>query len=117
MSLINMKLLKDDSIIYNMENIEAEINEKYIKFELDNTTNIYELLEEGCIFTRENDEFRFKLNTIKKEATYLLKETNTLLDIIVEKCEYFVYPDKTKITYKLESDDCLNSIELTKGDN
>ena len=100
------------------------MNEQIIK-EISNTSNIkissiqnvLKLLEEGCIFTRENDEFRFKLDTIKKEATYLLKETNTLLDIIVEKCEYFVYPDKTEITYKLESDDCLNSIELTKGDN
>ena len=54
---------------------------------------------------------------LKKEATYLLKETNTLLDIIVEKCEFEDFKDKIRLSYQLESDDCLNIIEIEKGEN
>ena len=94
MSLINVKLSKDNNIFYNLENIEALVNEKVIEFEIENTKNVYNISVEGCIFKRENDEFEFVLDTIKKEATYLLKETNTLLDIIVEKCEFEDFKDK-----------------------
>ena len=34
MSLINMKLSKDNNIFYNLENIEALVNEKVIEFEI-----------------------------------------------------------------------------------
>lgn len=117
MSLINMKLSKDNNIFYNLENIEALVNEKVIEFEIENTKNVYNIFDEGCIFKRENDEFEFVLDTIKKEATYLLKETNTLLDIIVEKCEFEDFKDKIRLSYQLESDDCLNIIEIEKGEN
>ena len=117
MSLINMKLSKDNNIFYNLENIEALVNEKVIEFEIENTKNDYNISDKGCIFKRENDEFEFVLDTIKKEATYLLKETNTLLDIIVEKCEFEDFKDKIRLSYQLESDDCLNIIEIEKGEN
>ena len=98
MSLINMKLSKDNNIFYNLENIEALVNEKVIEFEIENTKNVYNISDKGCIFKRENDEFEFVLDTIKKEATYLLKETNTLLDIIVEKCEFEDFKDKIRLS-------------------
>ena len=69
MSLINMKLSKDNNIFYNLENIEALVNEKVIEFEIENTKNVYNISGEGCIFKRENDEFEFVLDTIKKEAS------------------------------------------------
>lgn len=116
MSLINMKLSKDNNIFYNLENIEALVDEDKIEFEIENTKNVYNILNEGCIFTRENEEFEFVLDTLKKEATYLLKETNTLLDIIVEKCEFEYLNGKIKLSYQLESDDCLNTIEIEKGE-
>ena len=59
MSLINMKLSKDNNIFYNLENIEALVNEKVIEFEIENTKNVYNISDEGCIFKRENDEFEF----------------------------------------------------------
>ena len=61
MSLINMKLSKDNNIFYNLENIEALVNEKVIEFEIENTKNVYNISDKGCIFKRENDEFEFVL--------------------------------------------------------
>ena len=70
MSLINMKLSKDNNIFYNLENIEALVNEKVIEFEIENTKNVYNISDEGCIFKRENDEFEFVLDTINNNEFF-----------------------------------------------
>lgn len=117
MALINMKLFKDDEKYYDLTNIETKIvnndTDKVIEFLIDNIINTYKLNENGCIFIRENAEYKFTLDTINNQSTYLLKETDTLLDIKVEKCEYKKTAEKITIKYQLETDDNLNTIEIS----
>lgn len=116
----HMKLFKDDNVYYNISKIEGiktiEENKTIGKFTFENIENTFEVDTEGCIFKRENDEFTFTLNTSKKEATYLLKETNSLLNIQVEKCEFFNLENKWVLKYQLETDDNLNTIEIIQGE-
>lgn len=120
MSLINMKLFKDDKQYYDLKNIESKVknneNNKVLEFIIDNIVNTYIIDESGCIFIRENNEFKFILDTIKKEATYLLKEIDTTFDIKVEKCDLIKNDNRLTIKYQLETDDNLNIIEITKGE-
>ena len=111
MPLINMKLYKDNEKYYDLKNVEVTFEDNIIEFQIEGTIISFELQNYGCIFTRENDEFRFILNTNKEESTYLLKETDTLLDIIVERCNFKRKDDIVTIEYQLETDDCLNKIE------
>jgi hypothetical protein len=112
-----MKLFKDDEKYYDLTNIETKIvnndTDKVIEFLIDNIINTYKLNENGCIFIRENAEYKFTLDTINNQSTYLLKETDTLLDIKVEKCEYKKTAEKITIKYQLETDDNLNTIEIS----
>lgn len=112
MSLINMKLYKDSEKYYDVKEKEAKNEDNIIEFDIENINNMFEFQDYGCLFTRENDEFRFILDTNEEEATYLLKETNTLLDIKVERCNFKRKRNQVIIEYQLETDDCLNKIEL-----
>lgn len=119
--LIDMKLSKDNKVFYDLKDIKATIDSKekneVISFEVENIKNTYEIYDDGCILYRENDEFEFKLNTIKKESTYLLKEVDNKFDINVEKCEYKKKGNQIIIEYKLETDETTNKIEIIKGDS
>lgn len=117
--LVDMKLFNDDEICYNMKAINATLDEKkdykILIFDLDNIKNMYKIYDNGCILYRENNEFKFKLDTIKNESTYLLKEVNNLFDIAIENCEYKNLNNKIIIQYQLETDDHLKKIEVTIG--
>lgn len=120
MALINMKLFKDDDKYFDLVKIKANYkNEKdckYLEFILDNILNTYKIYENGCIFIRENNEFKFILDTAKNKSTYLLKKIDTTFDIKVEKCEFKNTEEKLIIKYQLETDDNLNTIEISKGE-
>ena len=61
---------------------------------------------------RENNEFRFELDLIKRIATYLLKEKNALFDIEVEEINYDKDNTRTLVEYKVSSDNEKTRIEL-----
>ena len=117
--LIDMKLYKDNEICYDLNDIKAEVvkkdNYEIISFKDENIKNIIDVYNEGCILYRKNDEFEFKLDTIKNESTYLLKEIDSTFNIKIEKCEYKKEGNKIIIEYKLETDESVNKIELIKG--
>ena len=116
MSSVNMKLYKDNDIFYSLENIESSFEDNILKFNAENTDNEFNLNDYGCIFTRENDEFRFILNLIDETSTFLLKETDTLLDVKVERCNFKRKNDEIIIEYQLETDDALNKIHIEIGE-
>ena len=116
MSLIKMKLYKDDDIYYDMKDVNGTFLDDILKFEVENTNNEFNLSDYGCVFTRENNEFRFILNLIEETATFLLKETDTLLDVKVERCNFKRKKNEILIEYQLETDDCLNKIEIEIGE-
>ena len=116
MSLIKMKMYKDNDVYYDIKDINGTFLDDILKFEVENTNNEFNLSDYGCIFTRENDEFRFILDLIEETATFLLKETDTLLDVKVERCNFKRKKNNILIEYQLETDDCLNKIELEIGE-
>ena len=117
--LIDMKLYKDNEIFYDLNEIKAEVvkkdNYEIISFEVDNIKNVIDVYNEGCILYRKNEEFEFKLDTIKNESTYFLKEIDSTFDINIEKCEYKNIENKIIIEYKIETDEAVNKIEIVKG--
>lgn len=116
MPLINMKLYKDNEKYYDLKNINASLEENTIQFLVNGTNTSFDLQDYGCVFSRENDEFRFTVDTNEVESTYYLKETDTLLDVKVERCNFKRKKDIIIIEYQLETDDCLNKIELEMKD-
>lgn len=112
MPVINMKLYKDDNKYYDLNNINVFLEDEIIKFDIDGIKNIFDLRDYGCIFIRESDEFKFVLDTNEEVSTYHLKETDTLLDLKVERCNFKRKKNNIAIEYQLETDDCLNKIEL-----
>ena len=88
MPVINMKLYKNDSEYYKLKNIDIVLHDEILEFDIDGVKNIFDLSDYGCIFIRENDEFKFMLDTNEELATYHLKETDTLLDVKVERCNF-----------------------------
>ena len=117
--LIDMKLYKDNEIFYDLNDIKAEVikkdNYEIISFDVENIKNIIDVYNEGCILYRKNDEFEFKLDTIKNESTYFLKEIDSTFDINIEKCEHKNIKDKIIIEYKIETDESVSRIEIIKG--
>lgn len=117
--LIDMKLYKDNEIFYDLNDIKAEVIKKddyeIISFEVENIKNVIDVYNDGCILYRKNDEFEFKLDTIKNESTYFLKEIDSTFDINIEKCEYENIENKIIIEYKIETDEVVNKIEIVKG--
>ena len=116
MSLVKMKLYKDNDIYYDLKDIDASFLDNILKFNVENTDNEFNLNDYGCIFTRENDEFKFALDLTCETATFLLKETDTLLDVKVERSNFKRKKNNILIEYQLETDDCLNKIELEIGE-
>lgn len=118
---INLKLIKDKEIIIDEKNLNCtkeinDNNEKTLQFNMHSVDNIIKISKEKIIYIRENEEFRFELNSIEKNATYLLKEQDLLLDIKVEKINYEIEENKMTFIYQLESDESVNKVEITKGE-
>ena len=60
MPVMNMKLYKDNNKYYDLKNIDIKNDEDIIEFDIDGVKNILDLKDFGCVFSRENDEFKFK---------------------------------------------------------
>ncbi len=84
-----------DSYLFHLENVKTSINNQY--------------------FTRETDEYMFKLDLINKTASYLLKEKNMLFDIEVEMLN--ISDDKKIIEYKISSDEEQTKIIIEENKN
>ncbi len=106
--LLNIKLYKDKKIEKEYKNIKALLNNKKYTFKLDNIkTSISDRM-----FTRENDEFKFTLDILKKEATYYLKEKNILFDIEVLNLSSKNEDNNIILEYRLSSDDASFKIVI-----
>ncbi len=116
MSLVKMKLYKDNDMYYDLKDIKSTFLNNILRFDSENTRNEFNLNDYGCIFTRENDEFKFILDLTEEKSTFLLKETDTLLDVKVERCKFKRQKNNIYIEYQLEIDDCLNKIEIEIGE-
>lgn len=89
--------------------IGLEIN-KGLTFFLDEIKTT--ITEEELI--RENKEYAFKLNFIKNECTYYLKENNMLFTIkVLEKSFYLQKENSIMIKYHIETEEEPLKIEIS----
>lgn len=76
---INWKLISDNKVIINLENIECEFENNVIKYYEDiHTLNIIDLNED--LYIRENTDFLFRIDFKNKIFNYILKENNISIE-------------------------------------
>lgn len=102
--LINWSLLNDGKIVINNKNIECEFEvDKFIKYlENKETMNIIDL--ENKFFSRENNEFIFKIDFNKNTFSYILKENNITVEDKIE-CKIIEKNNIINLKYKLDEEE------------
>lgn len=99
---INIILYEKNKIIKKYNNIKAIIHDDKIIF---NTDKIKNTLTE-TYYLREDNDYLFYLNIIKKECTITLRETNNIFDIKVTKANYLKDNNNNiSLEYKIESNE------------
>lgn len=103
--------------LYRKERLEKEYK-SIIALEKNNTLTFFidkiktTITKEELI--RENEEFTFKINFLKNECTYYLKENHMLFDIkVLEKSFYKQEEKSIIIKYFIETDEEPLKIEIT----
>lgn len=63
---------------------------------------------------RENNEFKFELHFSKEKTSnsYLLKETNTVLDMVIETKVLEINENAFYLEYSLNDEDCIFSLRI-----
>lgn len=113
---MKFKFIKNKEIIYNISNIKYVDRNNKLTFMVEKTKCIFELLDNGCIFIRDDKDYKFRLDTIKRECTLELKEMNKVFDIKINDLEYKNIDNKIILKYNIETDDALNVIEIIRGE-
>lgn len=99
--IINISLYKNERLELKVKNIPAIFDEKKCFFLMENVkTTISEEL-----FSRETEEYLFKLDIKNKKCSYLLKEKNMTFDIDVEQAVFKKEENCTTLQYKISSDE------------
>ena len=99
--IININLYKDDRLEEEYKDILAIVDKEYYKFRLNDTTTIIS----NRYFQRETDEYKFKIDFINNEASFLLKTHQQLLPIKVEESSYERKDNNLTVIYKIETDE------------
>lgn len=98
---INVSLYKNNRREMNYNNIKAIHRDNSYSFIMDEI----KMFINNDLLTRENNEFKFRLDIANKTASYLLKEKNMLFDIEVEKVIITNEDNKIILEYKISSDE------------
>ena len=102
---INIKLYKDDILTNEYKHINSYYNDN-VSF---TTDNIHSKIT-NTSFIRENEEYKFNVNLIKKTAYFLLKEKNVKLIIKVFESYIKRTNNKIEIRYKIETEESTTKI-------
>lgn len=113
---MKFKFLKDDEIIYDLNNLKYIEKDNKITFMVEKNKCIFEIFKDGCIFLREDSDYKFKLDTIKKECTLELKGLNLKYDIKIFSLDYKNIDNKIILKYNIETDEKTNIIEINRGE-
>ena len=106
MKKINFKLIKDNKIIINENNINCIILNDKILFTIDGIKYTYE----NNIFIKETKEEIIKLDFNNELCTITLKEYNNSLNIKIYKKNIENNNKNIKIKYKIETEENINNI-------
>ena len=98
---ININLYKNDRLEEEYKDILAIVDKESYKFKLNDATTIIS----NRYFQRETDEYKFKIDFINNEASFLLKTHQQVLPIKVEEKFYEKNDNNLTIKYKIETDE------------
>lgn len=100
---------------------DKEINEDIINmidnkatFNLNDIINTITLDNNNIIIERENEEYYFAIDFIRKKSIYKLKDYNLEFDIPVIIANYSIKDNKIELNYQLESNESLITISLER---
>lgn len=99
------KILELNDITYQRQKNVISFVHENIKYKIGVGTKNY-------FFFRESDEFLFSLDITNNICTYLLKETNTTLNIGVTECSLTQKKDEIVIVYEIESVEGKNQVHI-----
>lgn len=99
----NYVLLKNDKEIHNQDYTNESVEENKIEFNCLAYNTTFDL--ETKTFTRENEDFLFFLDSIKKSCTIHLKKENLEFPITVDDCNLEIEKNKIILEYIIETDD------------
>jgi hypothetical protein len=105
----NVKLYKNDKLEKEYKKINVLENKELYFF----TDSIKNIIGDNY-YIRENEEFKFYIDFIKKECNYLLKEKNMLFDIKVFKAEINKNNNDIDIIYHIETSEEELKISINK---
>ncbi len=101
--MINWRLLNNDEIIINNENVICEYKlGYYVKYNERDASNIVDL--KNLTYRRENEDFVLVIDFKNKKFSYLLKEKNYKLEDKLLSCSLEVKEDIV-LKYKLDDEE------------
>ncbi len=111
--LISLNLYKDNKLETSYNKINAIYQNNTYTFIIDEVkTSI-----SNNLFIRENNEFKFTLDILNKESTYLLKNNNMLFDVDIINLSSKNENNNIILEYRLSSNENDMKIELiNEGD-
>ena len=107
----NVYLYKNHKLDKSYNNIKGLTKDKNITLILD---DIKTIINENELI-RENDEFKFSINLLKKESKYLLKSHNLLYEIEVTEAYIKRKGKEVEIKYKIETSEELIKINIIES--
>lgn len=99
--IININLYKDDRLQEEYKDILAIVDKESYKFKLNDVTTVVN----NRYFQRETDEYKFKIDFINNEASFLLKTHQQLLPVEVEELSLERKEKNLTMIYKIATDE------------
>ncbi len=100
---LRIKLLKDDKLSYKDTVKNISNKDQILKFNLLDVITTIDTANK--IFIRENDEYIFYLDIIKKKSNIYLKQEDIKFDINVDYSKLELKDEQIIIEYMIESED------------
>lgn len=111
--IINIDLYKKKRLEKRYEEVVAIVNEDSYKFILEDMATVIN----DRYFSRENKDYKFHIDFIKKESSIYLKNNKQLFDIELEHYKYNKKGKNLELEYKISSDEEPFKIIITEKED
>ena len=100
---MNIKIYKEEKLIFEKKEIEYKKESEIITFQLENMDHIIDTQQQTL--ERFNEEFHFFLDFLNEKCTYELKTHQAIFDILVEESSFIIQEKSLEMCYAIETDD------------
>ena len=117
-SVLSLTLYNEKEKVLEIKDVSYKRVEDEISFVHDEIKYKMGLHKEKLYFNRESDEFLFSLDITRNTCTYLLKETNAMLNLQVKDCSLKKSKNEIILIYDIETMEGKNQVNiyLKEGD-